>query len=347
MKASPKLPRLVALTSQKGGVGKTTVSLLVAAAAGRAIRGVPSDADPEFRGVGARFKKEGIRHVLYIDADIAGTEVAWLADAEFKKGSLGTKGSLVDALRYSPVLPNEDLPSGQTLPEWVWKELLVHMPSASQAHEGTGTFPFAVMTTFGYDMSLDRGRRNQIARVLEEGGALIQYRLRELLRALACAPDGKASFVVMDCPAFDVGFAQVCREAIQSEQGRVLGVVTPDIRDLFDEINSSRNTASDKSESRQRRTAARRPPRGASRDLIFNQGNEEEVLRAMARANNSSWDFPRPLASISYSDTLRACTRDFGGFVVEQPSSMKTTLRDDDAPYARQADQLLVRLCRN
>ena len=193
---------LIAFGSWKGGVGKTTIALTAAHMLARAGR-----------------------PVLLVDADLAGTEVADLVPSPPRD----TIGSLADALTYLPMLGAARPVAGAkavapTFEAWT-RDSVVKPVKAFKATDETFAFP--IMPSFPTSWS-EEGR-SALREAAERGGPFVGDRFQRLLQGLV---DNKVN-VVVDGPAFDVGFALLVHAAVRACKGEVLHVIGPDIRDIL------------------------------------------------------------------------------------------------------------------
>ncbi len=195
---------VVAFASLKGGVGKTTMSLCAAELLRRwPPKGQPGKPAPP------------TWPVVLIDADVAGTELIWVwnKDCATEDGAPAYRStvSLIEILEEradvadksdrlvqdAKALSGDRTPRGLVVPTFVpGTEMLPATLEWKQVLELTGTY---------------------VTRVL--------VRLIDALRNTGCA-------VVVDLPAFDVGFARYAALAVRELKGHVFVVTDCDIRSL-------------------------------------------------------------------------------------------------------------------
>jgi len=210
--ASSSRPRgqgpVVAFASLKGGVGKTTMSLCVA----ELLRRWPPK---PARGADPATPPPTTWPVVVIDADVAGTELYWVWNERcgYANGVplYQVSESLIDLLEeradqadvYSrlvdraQVLAQDSTPRGLIVPTFTpGTEMLPSSLEWKQILELTGTYVTQVLV-----------------------------RIINALRNTGCA-------VVVDLPAFDVGFAHYAADAVRAVKGQVFMVTDCDVRSL-------------------------------------------------------------------------------------------------------------------
>jgi hypothetical protein len=191
----------VAFGSLKGGVGKSTLALCAAELL-RTGTGLLSTRWP----------------VVILDADVAGTEIHWVwneecgFDPKERKSLYRVTSSLLELLDARP--DNDDV-----------LEALTNV--AAEIVADTGTRRGVVVPTFpvGTEMTL---ASLEWKGVLELTGAYVTQSLTRIIGAVrrtGCA-------VVVDLPAFDVGFAHQAADAIKRVNGALFLVTDCDIRSL-------------------------------------------------------------------------------------------------------------------
>ena len=199
---------VVAFASLKGGVGKTTMSLCVA----ELLRRWPPR---PVKGTDPATPPPATWPVVLIDADVAGTELYWVwneaCGSENGAPLYQVSESLIDLLEEradhadvfsrlvdkAQALAQDPSPRGLIVPTFTpGTEMFPASLEWKQILELTGTY---------------------VTRVL--------VRIIEALRNTGCA-------VVVDLPAFDVGFARKAADAVREVKGQVFIVTDCDVRSL-------------------------------------------------------------------------------------------------------------------
>ena len=199
---------LIAFASLKGGVGKTTMSLCAA----ELLR---SWQPRTVKRAGLATPPPTKWPVVLIDADVAGTELHWVwnqhCGSQDGRPLYEISASLIDLLeeradrtevfsrlmKDAEALARDPVPRGLIVPTFTpGTEMRLPSLEWKQILELTGTFVRQVM-----------------------------IRVIEALRDTGCA-------VVVDLPAFDVGFAHHAAEAVRKIKGQVFLVTDCDMRSL-------------------------------------------------------------------------------------------------------------------
>lgn len=190
-------PPVVAFGSLKGGVGKTTAALCAAellrnpVAWPKSVLGTPYP-------------------VVFVDADVVGTEVALIWKA-YTEASSSVQQIVADH------------PEGKVLDAF-----LESLPDPATAGQG-----FLVPS---FDQGTSGNERRAWANVFERTATVV---IRERLRDLIMRVRDRGYAVVIDLPAFDVGFADHARDAVlrtkdrPDDRVRVFTVTDNDIRSAF------------------------------------------------------------------------------------------------------------------
>jgi hypothetical protein len=192
--------KLLTFGSLKGGVGKTTLSLL-------AVEALLQRRDKLIES-----KQPAPVGVILIDADIVGTEASDVAGNEYV--SLASPlPSLIDIIGR--------VPDSASVYAWLEAEIAQVVVQLNASDK-----PRALISSFARGEV--ESKRRVWREILEHSGLYIQRRMRDLVSV--CRHAGLD--VVVDLPAFDVGFAHQVRTGLAPEKPAVFFVTDCDVRSI-------------------------------------------------------------------------------------------------------------------
>ncbi len=154
------------------------------------------------------------RKVILIDADIVGTEASGvlLPDITKQSSSLAVTGvSLIDVF--------DRVPDSRSVIRWIEDEIEADLERVP------GCRRFIMRSFSAHELPDQRVWRD----VLEKSGLYVQRRMRDLVSAWRA----KGFDVVVDLPAFDVGFVKEARAALELEpECKIFFVTDADVRSI-------------------------------------------------------------------------------------------------------------------